>query len=141
MREERGRKLGVYSREKSRQEVVLAARSSKAKREPEETIGQRLGRLRRQKGLTQLELAEELGVTQPQISQYERGELRLHGELIVTLTKLLGVSADELLGLEPTKDAGAGKNRRLARRLQEIEQLPARDQQAILRTLDAFLTK
>ena len=105
-----------------------------------ETIGQRLARIRRERGLTQVELAEKLGVAQPVVSDYERGELRLHGELIIKLTDILGVSAEELLGLEKTKGNGAPvKNRRLARRLQEIEQLPRRDQQALLRTIDTFL--
>lgn len=105
-----------------------------------ETIAQRLARIRRERGLTQVELAEKLGVAQPVVSDYERGELRLHGELIVKLTAILGVSAEELLGLEKNKGNGAPiKNRRLARRLQEIESLPKRDQQALLRTIDRFL--
>lgn len=105
-----------------------------------ETIGQRLARIRRERGLTQVELAEKLGVAQPVVSDYERGELRLHGELIVRLTGILGVGAEELLGLEKAKGNGAPiKNRRLARRLQEIDRLPRRDQQALLRTIDRFL--
>jgi transcriptional regulator with XRE-family HTH domain len=105
-----------------------------------ETIGQRLARIRRERGLTQVELAEKLSLAQPVVSDYERGELRLHGELIVKLTHILGVSAEELLGLEKTKGNGASiKNRRLARRLQEIDRLPRRDQQALLRTIDRFL--
>lgn len=45
----------------------------------------------------------------------------------------------------PEKPASAGngpiKNRRLYRQLQNIEKLPKRDQQAVLRTIDAFLAK
>jgi len=57
-----------------------------------------MARLRRERGITQVELAEMLGVPQPMISAYENGGLRLHGELIVMLTKILDVSADQLLG-------------------------------------------
>jgi transcriptional regulator with XRE-family HTH domain len=85
---------------------------------------------------------ERLGVSQPIVSDYERGELRLHGELIVTLADLLGVSTDELLGRAARSPRGtAVKNRRLLRRIQEIDRLPKRDQQALLRTIDAFLTR
>jgi transcriptional regulator with XRE-family HTH domain len=108
---------------------------------PKETIGQRLARLRRERGITQAELAEKLGVVQPMISDYERGGLRLHGQLIVELTRILGVSADEILGLEQPRSNGSVKNRRLFRRLQQLEKLPRRDQQALLRTIDAFLAK
>jgi transcriptional regulator with XRE-family HTH domain len=107
-----------------------------------ETIAQRLARLRRERGVTQQEMAERLGVSQPVVSDYERGELRLHGELIVTLARILGVSTDEILGYTPApRTNGAVKNRRILRRLQQLDRLPTRDQQAVLRTLDAFLAK
>jgi transcriptional regulator with XRE-family HTH domain len=107
--------------------------------ETEETIGQRLARLRRERGMTQVELAERLDVAQPVVSDYERGELRLHGELIIKLSEILGVSSEELLGLKKAPSNGALRNRRLLRRLQQIERLPRRDQQALLRTIDRFL--
>jgi hypothetical protein len=81
-------------------------------------------------------------MTQPMISGYEHGTLRLHGEFIVELARILSVSSDELLGLgEGSKSATAPKNRRLLRRPQELDNLPRRDQQALLRTIDAFLRK
>lgn len=120
-------------------EALALARRGNGK--SEETIGERLARLRRDRGITQAELAEILGVTQPMISGYEHGTLRLHGELIVELARILTVSADELLGLGQSKDVQPTKNRRLLRRLQELEGLPRRDQQALLRTIDAFLRK
>jgi transcriptional regulator with XRE-family HTH domain len=110
------------------------------KREPE-TIAQRLGQLRREKGITQAEMAELLGISQPIVSDYERGELRLHGELIVKLAEILDCSADEILGLRERKTTAGGNNRRMLRRLQQIDLLPKRDQEALLRTIDAFLSK
>ena len=113
----------------------------KTRQEAPETIAQRLQRLRREKGVTQAELAELLGVSQPIVSDYERGELRLHGELIVKLAEILGCSADELLGLQQRQTVTGGGNRRLLRRLQQLDLLPKRDQEALLRTIDAFLSK
>jgi len=118
-------------------EALLAR---KAQNDKEETIGQRMGRLRRERGITQVELAEMLGVPQPMISAYENGGLRLHGELIVELTKILDVSADQLLGLKETK-TGTVRNGRLLRKLQQLELLPRRDQQALMRTIEAFLQR
>jgi transcriptional regulator with XRE-family HTH domain len=111
------------------------------KSEPDETIGQRLARLRKERGITQTELAAELGVTQSHVSEWERGNLRLHGELIAELTRLLGVSADELLGLTAPGQRTTTGNRRLVRRLHDFDKLPKRDQEALLRTIDAFLAK
>jgi len=110
-----------------------------------ETIAERVARLRREKGLTQVEMAELLGVSQSVVSDYERGALRLHGELIAKVAEILSVSADEILGLEAkhgaSKAQGAATNRRLLRRIQQIDNLPKRDQEALLRTIDAFLSK
>ena len=93
--------------------------------------------------MTQTELAEALGVSQPVVSDYENNVIGLDGARIVQLAQFLGVSADEILGLEKVNKAtstGMG-NRRLYRQLQSIDRLPKRDQDAQLRTIDAFLTK
>jgi transcriptional regulator with XRE-family HTH domain len=97
--------------------------------------------MRREKGLTQAEMAEMLGISQPIVSDYERGELRLHGELIVRMAEILDCSADEILGLRERKAATGATNRRVLRRIQQIDLLPRRDQEALLRTIDAFLSK
>ena len=105
-------------------------------------IGARLAQLRKEKGITQAELAERLDISQPMASDYERGELRLHGELIIQLSEILGVSADEILGINvPKQNKTTVKNRRLSNRLQAIDQLPKRDQDALFRTIDAFISR
>jgi transcriptional regulator with XRE-family HTH domain len=109
----------------------------------QDTLGTRIARLRRDKGMTQVELAERLGVTQPAVSDYENDDIRLPADVVVQIATILGVSTDELLGLKKAaaKNAASPKNRRLYRRLQDIEKLPRRDQQALLRTIEAFLSK
>lgn len=115
---------------------------AKKNEQGEETIGQRLARYRRERGLTQAELAKMLGLAQSNVSDYERDVFRLNSEIILQLTGILRVSADELLGLREAKSrTGRGGNRRLARRLEQIEQLTRRDQEALIRTIDAFLSK
>jgi len=113
-----------------------------ATREGTETIAERVARMRREKGITQVEMADLLGVSQSVFSDYERGALRLHGELIARVAEILSVSADEILGLEAkAQKKGAVANRRLLRRIQQIDNLPKRDQEALLRTIDAFISK
>jgi transcriptional regulator with XRE-family HTH domain len=122
------------------EDLAVAKRRGIATQKGMETIAERLVRLRKERGITQQELAERLGVSQPIISDYENGVLRLHAEVIMKLAEILGVSSDEMLGLaRPASTNGGIKHRRFVRRLQQLDRLPARDQQAILRTLDAFL--
>ena len=48
---------------------------------------------------TQYELAEELGITQQEISRYERGEIKAPINYIIDLAKFCNVSVDYILGL------------------------------------------
>ena len=78
-------------------------------------IGERIKKERNQKGLTQKELAERLGVTTTVIGQYERTERTPKMETLVKIAEALelpgyhllckhfNVSADYLLGLAEDK--------------------------------------
>jgi transcriptional regulator with XRE-family HTH domain len=101
-------------------------------------LGRTIAKLRKDRGFTQVELAQKLDLTQAIVSDYERGRLRPHPGILSRLASALQVSADELLGLRPVQKAGA-YDRRFLRRLQAIAKLPKRDQDALLRTIDAFL--
>jgi transcriptional regulator with XRE-family HTH domain len=106
------------------------------------SIGVRIAQMRRDKGLTQKELAERLEVTQPVVSDYENDVIRIPADVIGKIARVLEVTSDELLGLRSAERGRAGvKNRRLSRRLQAIDALPKRDQEALLRTIDAFISK
>lgn len=104
-----------------------------------DSIGKRLALLRKARGITQAELAASLGVSQASISEYERDVFRLNSDLIISLTRILGVSADELLGIEPSPRAPRIKDHRLLHRMAEIEKLPKRKKDALLLTIKQFL--
>ncbi len=106
----------------------------------EETFGDRLARLRKERGYTQIELAEKVGMIQVLISDYERNKLRPYADIVARFAVALDVSTDELLGTARPKKLAPAVNRRFLRRLQAVDQLPKRDQDALLRTIDAFLS-
>jgi transcriptional regulator with XRE-family HTH domain len=103
-------------------------------------IGRRLKELRQSRGVTQVELAEQLGIKQSVLSECEQGQVRLHGALVVRLARALKVSADQLLGLEPLSDKRP-RSGRLGRRLESIERLPRPKQRVVLEMVDAFIEK
>lgn len=103
-------------------------------------IGARLRALRQERGLSQVELAEKLGTYQTTVSAIERGARGLTLHQAIKLARAIGASPDDLLG-SPQASPAASKDRRFMRRLEKIEKLPKRDQQALLRTIDAFLGK
>src|SRR5687767_11509395 len=104
----------------------------------EKAIGKRLRDLRKRQGMGQAELAAEIGVNQTAVSDYEKGEVRIHAAMLAALAKALKSSADEILGLKAAKQNGATPDRRFLRRIEKLHQLSRRDQQSILGTIDAF---
>lgn len=66
-------------------------------------IGKRIAECRREKKLTQDELANRVGVTAQALSQYERGLRYPDVGILKSLCDVLNVSADYLLGLEDNK--------------------------------------
>lgn len=104
-----------------------------------ESFGERLTRLRKSRGLTQVELAEQMGLIQSLISDYENDKLRPHGEMVARFALTLEVSTDELLGVKPSKLNGRKPSRKVLRRLERIEALPAHQQATLLKTIDTFL--
>jgi len=105
----------------------------------DETLGQRLARLRKQRAMTQVELAQKIGIIQSLVSEYERDKLRLNAEMLARFALALKVSADELLGLRKLPSNGKHPSRKVLRRLRKIEKLPSHDQATLLKTIDTFL--
>lgn len=60
-------------------------------------IGKFIAELRHEKGLTQTELGEKIGVTNKTISRWENGNYMPDISVITTLCLELGISANELL--------------------------------------------
>lgn len=63
-------------------------------------FGTRLKHLRKQAGLTQQQLATQLGITKSVVSFYELQERSPSPEVLIKLAAIFHVSADYLLGLD-----------------------------------------
>ena len=105
-----------------------------------ETLGQRLRRLRKVRGLTQTELGELVGVSMRAMCSYERDECEPCADLIVSLAEHLGVSLDTLMGVKIFKSQSMPTmERRLLRRFNEIKKLSKRKKQTLIQLLDMAL--
>jgi len=104
-----------------------------------ETIDQRLTQLRKQRGYTQVELAEKIGIRQVLVSAYEKDRRGLSAEMAIHFALALDVSLDELLRPKGKKVSGKKPSRKVLRRLEEIEKLPPHQQNYLLKTIDGFL--
>lgn len=63
-------------------------------------IADRLVKLRKQKGLSQEELADKLGLSRQAVSKWERAEASPDTDNLICLAKLYGVSLDQLLNTD-----------------------------------------
>jgi len=105
-----------------------------------ESLGERLARIRKERGLTQKEVAKRTGLIQTLVSDYERGRLRLAADMIVRFAVALGITTDELLRPKARRAAPPRKiSRKVLQRLERIDSLPPYQQRALLTTIDSFL--
>lgn len=107
-----------------------------------EGFSQRLKQLRKQKNLSQGELAKLVDIHWNHIGRYERGTSRPSADALQKLAAALSVSADYLID-GSTNDAAKASfsDRDLLRMFQEAEKLSNEDKEVIKSLLDAFLTK
>jgi transcriptional regulator with XRE-family HTH domain len=103
------------------------------------SFGERLASLRKEAGFTQVELAQEVGITQRMIAYYEAPNAPPPAHLLPQLAETLGISVDVLLGVaEPRRIKRLATNR-LERRLLEIDKLDPRAKRQLTALLDTFI--
>lgn len=105
---------------------------------PLKGFGLRMRGFRRERGLTQRELAKSSGLSHRMIAYYEQDDAQPPGAIVVALARALQVSTDELLGLKTSPEQISLRASRLRKRLQAVEQLPSEDQRAVLKYVDSL---
>jgi len=57
-------------------------------------------------GVTQANLATALGITRPYLSGIEHGKHRVSGEIMIKISRTLGVKVEELFFLDDSENVG-----------------------------------
>ncbi len=106
-------------------------------------LGGRIAWLRRADNITQVQLAEAMGVSQQTLQSYEVGRRRLPVSALPTVAKTLSVSLDELFGTQAKAARGTGGKRGLApqwqQQIEAVAQLPKSQQQFVARMIKTVL--
>ena len=76
-----------------------------------QTLGMMISTLRKEKGMTQLELAEKMGVTDKAVSKWERDLTFPDINSIPKLAEIFEVSVDELMQVKTETKENIGKNK------------------------------
>jgi len=98
------------------------------------SFGQRLLELRKIKGLSQSELAQQLGIHKNVLGEYEREEVKPSIDIAIRIADFMTVSLDFLVG---KVDKEIDKN--IVDKVMTIQNLPEKDQDYIIFTLDASI--
>ncbi len=101
-------------------------------------LGQRIAERRRALGITQVQLAESIGIAQQTLAHYEVGRLRVAAALLPAFSKTLGLSLEELFG-EAAKAGKRGPAPKLQAQIERIGSLPRSKQRMLLDMLDAAI--
>jgi transcriptional regulator with XRE-family HTH domain len=117
---------------------VMVKNGKTPRREPSE-FGTRIAEARRRAGLTQVELAGRLGVTQQVVAAWERRNVALRAEQIKILAEALGTTADYLIGIAVTWRGTKGPSGKVRQVFEQVSKLPRRQQQKVVEFVEAFV--
>ena len=98
-------------------------------------IGRRIQKIRKQKGLTQEQLAERVNISPHYLSALERGVYNIKLDLLVDILNVLNCSADEVF-----QDVVDSSSKIKASQLSEkLKGLPLQEQRKILEVVDIMI--
>jgi len=101
-------------------------------------LGERVAARRKDQGLTQVQLAKLLGISQQLMAAYEAAQRKIPASLVPRLARLFEVSCEELLGSKEPP-AKRGPTPALQRQVEQIRQLPRTKQRFVSEMLDAVI--
>lgn len=106
-------------------------------------LGGRIAQARKERDLTQVQLAERLGIAQQTLAHYEVGRARIAASLLPALADVLDLSLDELLVGAPTAriPGKRGPASRFEQQLDAVTRLPKAQQRFVMQMLDTVIAQ
>jgi len=104
-------------------------------------LAERLKLLRSQRNITQVRLAQLIGVSPRVYNRWETGDAVPHFDTVVKIAEALDVSLDELAGRKEASDKATLRNPELHQLYQRVDELPDEEQQALLVVMDGLVKR
>jgi transcriptional regulator with XRE-family HTH domain len=106
-----------------------------------QALGRRIAEARKAQGITQVQLAKILGVSQQTIAHYEGGRLRLVASLLPQIARAIGMPVIELMGEVEVVEMKnkRGPKSKLEQQIEQIRSMPRSRQKFISEMLDALI--
>ncbi|CAF3647496.1 unnamed protein product [Rotaria socialis] len=106
-------------------------------------VGEKIKQIRKNKGLQQKVVALEVGLDQSNYNKVENGHREPSLEVLQKLSAVLGVSIDEILSTEDTRNPSSVtvEDKTIAEKIRLMGQLDEEDKNVLYKMLDTMLTK
>lgn len=100
------------------------------------TLGQKITKIRKEKKLSQVDIANTVGVSRDAISKYERDDIIPSVENAKKIAKALEISLDYLVSEQENQEV---IDVNMVNRMKEIQRLGNDDKSTITKIIDAFI--
>lgn len=100
------------------------------------TLGQKITKIRKEKKLSQIDVAKFVGVSRDAISKYERDDITPSVENAKKIAQVLNISLDYLVSEDDTLEV---VDITMVNRMKEIQRLNNDDKSTIVKIIDAFI--
>jgi transcriptional regulator with XRE-family HTH domain len=101
-------------------------------------LGQKIAEIRKQINLTQVQLAEMLGLTQPVLANYENGRRKIPVSVLIEIAITLEIPLEDLLPVDLNKKR-RGPITKMDKELAKIKHLPVNQQKMVLEVIQSML--
>jgi transcriptional regulator with XRE-family HTH domain len=107
-------------------------------------IAERISKVRKEKGVTQVEMAKKLKTTQSMYSRYENGEIRIYADTFLKMSQVLGVTPNELFGTTKSGNDAADPiehsiPKRILRKMRGVENLTRLQQDSLILIIEGIV--
>ncbi len=105
-----------------------------------QTLGKRILELRKAKGISQSDLANQVGLSYAQIGRYETKDVQPPAEVLKNMADALDTTVDFLLnGTVDEKAKASLKDAELIKYFKEVDVLPSEEKSIVLRMIGAYV--
>jgi transcriptional regulator with XRE-family HTH domain len=105
-----------------------------------ENLAVRIQELRKQKGWSQIELADKIGLSKAQMSRYETKNVQPPADTLNKIATALDTTIDYLISGDKTEKAKAAiKNSELLQSFKEMDVLPEQEQTMLVKIIRAYV--
>lgn len=109
-------------------------------------LGRRIAERRKEQGITQVQLAQTLGIAQQTMAHYEGGKVRIAAAMLPVVAEALDLGIDGLIDVEAKKPKKATAHKRgpvpkIQRQLERVNALPKARQRVVIQVLDSMLAQ